>query len=221
MNRVTAAGNLIISGAYLYKIAMHMIHPGMDTDYTRMLMFVFLATIPLSFMMAMIGGSDRLSALPSLVRQASARGPLSALMLAGFGFITVLMPVGMLLAVWSGMGLQIGLLFALYFIPVMLRLAFAPARDVVLAAVTRGVTLFASFGAGFVIVLFLDSFTSGTEIYEQHLQVIWPGYGDAAVLFFSVCAFTMFIQALEFRHALSALFSGPASGDSEGLKPQP
>ena len=98
-----------------------------------------------------------------------------------------------------------GLMFALYFVPVIARLALAPARVSVQTAVVQGVLLFASFFAGMGAVYVLDLLGYGTVAYAEHLQVIWPGYGSAAVMFFSVCVFTLLNQTAEFGYAVTGL----------------
>jgi hypothetical protein len=205
MNKPFAIVNLCITGFYIFTIVMHMIRPGENTGYTRMLMFVCLATIPLAFMMAIVGGRDRLPLLAAQAKEMAGGGLSSVLILAGFIVLLIIMPLGMLLGIWYGMGLRFGLLFILYFIPVLLRLALEPAKASVQTAVTQGVMLFASFFIGIVITLVLERYTSVVGMYERHLQVVWPGYGDAAKMFFSVCVFSLLNQVVEFRHALLIL----------------
>jgi hypothetical protein len=204
MNKTLAAANLCITGLYLYTIMAHAIRPG-DTGYTRMLMFVCLAAIPLAFMMAMVGGRDRLPLLAAQARKMAAGGLSSVLLLAGVTMILIIMPMGMLVGVWYGMGLRFGALFMLYFVPVLLRLALAPAKASIQTAVTLGVLLFASFFIGIGITSVLERFTDVVGMYDRHLQVVWPGYGDAAIMFFSVCVFSLLNQVVEFRHALLIL----------------
>jgi hypothetical protein len=132
-------------------------------------------------------------------------GPLGILLLLGLGLLLLLLPLGMLVGVWFGLGLRFGSLFILYFVPVLLRLALAPAKVSVETAVAQGILLFSSFFIGIGIVWVLTRFWSGTETYEQHLQIIWPGYSDAAKMFFSVCIFSLANQVIEFRQALFAL----------------
>ena len=169
-----------------------------------MLMFVCLATIPLGFMMAMVGGRDRLTLFAARAKEMVRGGPASVLLLIGLVVLLLLMPAGMLVAIWLGMGLRMGLMFALYFAPVIARLVLAPARVSVQTAVVQGVLLFASLFAGMGIVLSLSGSDTG-EKYTLHLQVIWPGYGSAAVMFFSVCVFTLLGQAIEFGYAARGL----------------
>ncbi len=205
MHRAVAGTGLLISGYYLVTIVAHMLRPGANTGYTRMLMFVCLATIPLGFMMAMVGGRDRLPLLAAQARKMVRSGPASVLLLIGLAVLLLLMPAGMLVAIWLGMGLRVGLMFALYFAPVIARLVLAPARVSVQTAVVQGVLLFASLFAGMGIVFILERLGYGVENYTLHLQVIWPGYGSAAVMFFSVCVFTLLGQAIEFGYAVRGL----------------
>ncbi len=205
MNKPFAIVNLCTTGFYIYTIAAHMVRPGVNTGYTRMLMFVCLATIPLAFMMAVVGGRDRLPLLAAQAKEMARGGLSSVLILAGFTLLLIIMPMGMLLGIWYGMGMIFGLLFILYFIPVLLRLALAPAKASVQTAVTQAVMLFVSFFIGIGITLVLERTTAVVGTYERHLQVVWPGYGDAATMFFSVCVFSLLNQVVEFRHSLLIL----------------
>lgn len=207
MNRAAAIVNLAVSGYYLYNLFSHTVHPGDNTGYTRMLMFACIATIPLVFLLVMVGGNER---WPALIAQARglARGGLGSwLLLAGLAVLLILMPLGMLVGVWFGMGLRFGSLFILFFVPLLLRLALAPAQEAIAAAITRTLLYFAAFFIGIGIVFFLERFGPGTEPHARHLQAIWPGYGDAAKMFFAVCVFALLNQLLEFRHALLALLA--------------
>jgi hypothetical protein len=206
MNKVVAVTNLGITGFYLYAIVLHMIRPGVNTGYTRMLMFVCLATIPIAFMMAIIGGRDRWPLFVAQAKVMAAGGLSSVLLVAGLVVLLLVMPLGMLLGAWYGMGLRFGLLFLLYFTPVLLRLALAPVKASVHTAVTQAVMLFASFLIGIGIVLILQRFASGVDMYQRHLQVVWPGYGDAAKVFFAVCAFSLLNQLAEFYRAFLSLW---------------
>lgn len=205
MRRMAAGASLLISGYYLVTIVTHLVLPGDDTVYTRMLMFVCLATIPIGFMMAMIGGRDRLPLLAAKAKEMARGGPASVLLLAGLVLLLLVMPVGMLAGIWLGMGLRVGLMFALYFAPVIARLALAHARVSVRTAVVQGVLYFASFFTGIGIVFILDLLGYGSGSYAEHLQVIWPGYGSAAEMFFSVCVFTLLNQVIEFGYAARGL----------------
>jgi hypothetical protein len=89
MNKVVAVTNLGITGFYLYAIVLHMIRPGVNTGYTRMLMFVCLATIPIAFMMAIIGGRNRWPLFVAQAKVMAAGGLSSVLLVAGTGRVIV------------------------------------------------------------------------------------------------------------------------------------
>lgn len=87
MNRIAAIVNLAVSGYYLYSLLSHAIHPGDNTGFTRMLMFACIATIPLVFMLVMVGGSERWPALLAQARELARGGLGSWLMLAGLAVL--------------------------------------------------------------------------------------------------------------------------------------
>ena len=202
MNKLVAALNLGISGYFIVNIVMHMIRPGDNTGYTRMLMFACLATIPLAFMMILVGGRDRWPMLLAEFKALAAGGPISWLLLMGLILLLILLPLALLVGTWYGMGLRFGSMFILYLTPVFLRLAIAPVSDAIKTGLVLILILFASFFIGLGIVWFFKRFLSGIEIYQRHLQVIWPDYRDAAKMFFSVCVFALLNQLIEFFHAL-------------------
>jgi hypothetical protein len=160
------------------------------------------------FMLAMVGGKDRWIYLLAQARELAHSGPLAIMLLAGLAVLLVLMPLGMLVGIWFGMGFKFGSLFVLFFVPVITRLAFGTAQASIITAIVQGLTFFASFFIGIGIVAVLERFFSGAGTYERHLQLVWPGYGEAAKMFFSVCIFAFINQAMEFRHALMALLRG-------------
>jgi hypothetical protein len=51
-----------------------MIRPGVDVGYTRMLMFVGLATIPMVFIMGVTGGRDRWPFLLDIAKEVVGNG---------------------------------------------------------------------------------------------------------------------------------------------------
>jgi hypothetical protein len=205
MSPIAAAANLAIAGFYCVGTFWHMLRPGEDIGFTRMLMFAWLATIPLGFMLVMVGGRDRWHALAGYARELAAQGPAGLLVLACMCVLLVALPLGLLAAVWYGMGLKFGLLFLIYFTPLLVRMFTVSARESVLAGVTQGVLLFASCFAGMGIVWLLARAPGGAEVYHEHVQKIWPGYRDAATVFFSVCVFALINQVIEAKHALTAL----------------
>ncbi len=203
MKYVTAALSLCVTGFYVYGSFAHMINPGDNIGYTRMLMFACLATIPLAFIMVFVVG--RWPLLIDLAKNLAKGGPSSVLLLIGLAVLIVLMPLGMLLALWSGMGLRFGLLFILYFVPLAQRLATAPAEIAVKTAIMDIVLYFLAFFVGIGLVYVVDLLHFRMGVYERHLQLIWPGYEDAAKMFFGVCVFAILNQLIEFRYALLVL----------------
>lgn len=203
MNKAVAVVSLCITGGYLYSILAHMIRPGESTGYTRMLMFACLATIPLAFLMAILGARDLRPFIASIAGEEAGSGPLSIPIPVGLVVVLVVMSLGMLLAIWSGVGLRFGLLFIVFFVPLILRLVTSPARASIETAIIQVVLLFAGLFIGVGIVFFLG--VSASETYQRHLQVIWPGYEDAAKVFFGVCVFAFLNQILEFSRAIIVL----------------
>ncbi len=163
MSRVEAAANLCITGYYLFHIIHHIFRPGTNIGYTRMLMFACLATIPMVFMLMMVGGKDRWPDLLAHARELAHGGPMAVMLLAGLGILLVGMPIGMLVGVWYGMGLRFGALFILYFAPMIMRLAFNTTQASVLTAIVQGVTFFASFFMAVGIVMIVEKLPSGLQ----------------------------------------------------------
>ena len=205
MNRIIAAVNFCISGYFIVNIIRHMIRPGMNSEYTRMLMFACLATIPLVFLLMMVAGKERWLFLLDRGREMAGGGPLMVLLLVGLVILLVLMPLGMLVGIWYGMGFQFGTLFILYFVPIISRLIFNTTQESILGAVTQGVLFFASFLIGISIVAILSRFGPGAQLYETHLQLVWPDYRDAAKMFFSVCVFALINQMIAVYYEAKSL----------------
>ena len=196
MSRIIAAVNFCISGYFIVTIIRHMIRPGMNSEYTRMLMFACLATIPLVFMLMMVAGRERWLFLLDRGREMAGGGPLMVLLLVGLVIVLVLMPLGMLAGIWYGMGFEFGTMFILYFVPIISRLIFNTPQESILSAITQGLLFFASFLIGISIVAILERAGSGAQVYETHLQLVWPDYRDAAKMFFSVCVFALINQLI-------------------------
>ncbi|HEY3276347.1 MAG TPA: hypothetical protein VGJ94_06980 [Syntrophorhabdaceae bacterium] len=207
MNRIMAVVSLCISGYYACNVLRHMISPGMNVGYTRMLLFACLATIPLVFLLLMVGGKDRLLFFFTHRREMIGGGPAAILLLAGLVLVLIFLPVGMLVGIWFGMGFHFGSLFLLYFVPLIIRLIFGSTKDSILAAIIQGLTFFFSFFLGICLVAILERYFWGADTYGEHFQLLWPGYRDAAKVFFSVSIFALLNQLMEFRHALVSLFA--------------
>lgn len=205
MNRIIAAVNFCISGYFIVNIIRHMIRPGMNSEYTRMLMFACLATIPLVFMLMMVGGKERWLFLLDRGREMAGGGPLMVLFLAGLVILLVLMPLGMLAGVWYGMGFEFGTMFILYFVPIISRLIFNTTQQSIVSAITQGLLFFASFLIGISIVAILERAGSGAQLYDAHLQLVWPDYRDAAKMFFSVCVFALINQMIAVYYEVQSM----------------
>ena len=206
LQRIVSLVNLAITGFYIYSLIMHVIRPEGNIGYTRMLMFACLATIPVGFMMAMVGGQDRLPVLFRGLKELGQAGPAEMAVVVGVIFILVVMPLGMLVGVWFGMGLKFGTLFLIFFVPLLLRLTLTSAKSSTDLAVYQALLYFGAFFAAIALVRLLGVVRIDLIPYEQNVQAIWPGYGDAAVMFFAVWLFAITQQVMEFRYALISLF---------------
>ncbi|MDP2854917.1 MAG: hypothetical protein Q8O28_11815 [Smithellaceae bacterium] len=205
MNRIIAAVNFCISGYFIVNIIKHMIRPGMNSEYTRMLMFACLATIPLVFMLMMVAGKERWLFLLESGKEMAGGGPLMVLLLVGLVILLILMPLGMLAGIWYGMGFQFGTMFILYFVPIISRLIFNTTQQSIVAAITQGLLFFAAFLIGISIVEILERFSSGAQLYDAHLQLVWPDYRDAAKMFFSVCVFALINQIIAVYYEVQSM----------------
>lgn len=103
------------------------------------------------------------------------------------------------------MGFQFGTMFILYFVPLISRLIFNTTQQSVVAAITQGLLFFASFLIGIAIVYILERFGSGAQIYDTHLQLVWPDYRDAAKMFFSVCVFALTNQLIAVYYEVQSI----------------
>jgi hypothetical protein len=127
------------------------------------------------------------------------------LLLVGLVILLILMPLGMLAGVWYGMGFQFGMMFILYFVPIISRLIFNSTQESILSAITQGLLFFASFLIGISIVAILERAGSGAQLYETHLQLVWPDYRDAAKMFFSVCVFALTNQMIAVYYEVQSM----------------
>ncbi len=177
----------------------------MNSEYTRMLMFACLATIPLVFLLMMVAGKERWLFLLDRGREMAGGGPLMVLLLVGLVIVLVLMPLGMLAGIWYGMGFEFGTMFILYFIPITSRLIFNTTQQSILSAITQGLLFFASFLIGISMVEILERAGSGAQLYETHLQLVWPDYRDAAKMFFSVCIFALINQLIAVYYEVQSM----------------
>ncbi len=192
---------LAISGFYIYSIIRHMLRPGNNTGYTRMLMFACLATLPLVFLMGMIAGRAELIFEFDLPGEWSDFGFQEWYLLIGM-FLLLLLPFALLTGLCFMLELRGGLMFILFLIPALSRLALITPEGAILSGVSQVFLFLASIVIGALIVMALERYASGSATYEKHVQKILPGYGTAANMFFGVCVFALANQVIEFCFAL-------------------
>ncbi len=207
MKRIASAAALLISGYFIFNIVKHMIMPGDNIGYTRMLMFACLGTIPISFMMMIVGGPDSWPVLSGHARDAAGdSGPLYVLALAGLIAVTVVLPIVLLAAAWYMMGLRVGFLFILFFAPVVMRLLTAPAKECIVSGVIQILLFFAAMLIGVGIVAFLEKHSSAGE-YAKQVQGVWEGYdyASSARMFFAAAVFALSNQLIEFVYAAAGV----------------
>ena len=206
MQRAVSLVNLMITGSYIIFLILYVFRPAQNAGSTRMLMFAFLANIPVVFMLAMIGGCDRWPVLYEGLKTVGQTGASGIAVVIGVIFLLVVMPAGMLVGIWYGLGLKFGTMFLLFFVPLILRLTLTPAGSSVRMAVYQALLCFGSFFAGFVLVRLLSAMRVELEPYIRNVQTVWPDYGDAAILFFATWVFAILHQIMEFKYALTELF---------------
>jgi hypothetical protein len=205
--RIVTLLNLAVTGYYVYSLVHHVMRPGQSPGYTRMLMFACIATIPMVFMMAMIGGQDRWPALLHGLKELAQTSTAAFILVVGLVFLLIVMPLGMLVGVWFGMGLKFGAMFILFFLPLLLRLALTSAKSSTNSAVHRAILLFGALFASIAVVRLLSVVRIDLKPYEQSVRAVWPDYGDAAVMFFAVWLFAIIHHLMEFRYGVMSLFS--------------
>lgn len=201
MERAGAVLNLCISSYFMYRITRHMLKPGENIGYTRMLMFACIATIPLSFFMLMVAGRDEIFREFGVPASFTDYATYDWLLFAGI-VLLYLLPVVLLGGLFFMMELRSAILLFLFLVPILSRLAFAPARDSGIAAFVQIVLFLGSIVAGALIAGAFDKWGPGTKAQEENLLKIWPGYRTAANMFFAVCVFPLANQLIEFVHAL-------------------
>jgi len=208
MNRIVAALNLCISGYFIVTIARHMVSPGDNAGYTRMLLFACLGTICVSFMLMAIGGPDRWPSLAKTAEEAvGGAGPLYYLALAGFVAVGVALPLALLGALAFMLGLRNGFFMVLFFVPVMVRLVTATSQECIKHGVFQALLFFAAMLIGVAVVALLEKYGSGVRVYIDHFHRIWPDYDDmsSARMFFSAGTFAIANQLIEFVYAILKL----------------
>jgi hypothetical protein len=96
-------------------------------------------------------------------------------------------------------------MFILYFVPIISRLIFNTTQQSIVSAITQGLLFFVSFLIGISIVAIMERFGSGAQLYDAHLQLVWPDYRDAAKMFFSVCVFALINQMIAVYYEVQSM----------------
>ncbi|HOT46312.1 MAG TPA: hypothetical protein PLM53_16230 [Spirochaetota bacterium] len=194
MNRILTALNLCISGYFIVAIIRHMVSPGENSEYTRMLLFACLGTICVSYMLMVIGGPDR---WPSIARVANdavgGTGPLYCLTLAGLVSVGAVLPLVLLGALGFMLGLRLGLFMVLFFVPILVRLATATSQECIIHGVFQALLFFAAMLLGVGIVAPLEKYGSGVQAFIRHFHRIWPDHDamSSARMFFAAAVFAL------------------------------
>lgn len=204
MDRASAIVNLGITVYFIYTITRHMIRPGTNVAFTRMLMFSGLGIIPITFLMLMVAGRVEIIREFGLPGAWSDFGFLDWLLAFGMSLLALL-PLALLAGLWFMMGFRMGFYFFLFLVPVGSRLVFMPNRDLAISALVQILLFFACIFITMGIVHVVNRYFGGTGAYEKHIHKIWPGYGTAANMFFWVCTFAVSTQLIEFIRALATL----------------
>ena len=124
---IEAAVTLAVAGYFMFTITRHIVRPADNAEYTRMLMFVGMATIPLVFLVGFAGGRDRWPRLIEYAVEIAGENVWTPLAVAGLGAVVIVLPLAIFAAVWIMMGMRSGMIFTLYFVPLFLRMAFETA----------------------------------------------------------------------------------------------
>ncbi len=204
LNKTVALLTLLISGFYLYSLVLHILHPEDNFGYTRMLMFVWVATLMLVPMLGLIG----FYTWPGLVQMTQGlltKGASGWAQAAGIWFLLTVLPLGTMVIVWFCMDLKFGSLFLLFFVPLVMRLLFSDSQAFKVAALTQAVLFFGSIFAALAILRLLAHFQIDSGAYARSVLAVRPDWSDAAMLFFSVTLLALGNQVIEFTHALLAL----------------
>jgi hypothetical protein len=213
LQRLMALANLGIAGFYSYSVIQHLLRPGDNTGYTRMLLFACFASIPMIFMMVMVGGHDRWPALLQLVKVVQGQGAIGWFALVGIIFVVVLMPLGFLLMLWHSLGLKFGGLFLLYFLPFFIRLFFSSAKESTQLALQQILLYFGAFFAAMAVMAVLQGMNVDTLAFQDNMHAVWPKTRSSTldsnntdgIYFFGICLFALANQVIEFWRAARSL----------------
>lgn len=204
--------NLGISVYFTCNIARHIVRPGGNIGYTRMLVFAYLSTIPFVFLLGFAGGRDRWPYLLDIAREIAGTGWHAPLVIAGLGAVTILLPLGIFVAVFVVMEFRSAFLFVLFFIPVLMRLVLSTKQECVMSAVLLAMLFLFMGPIGFVAVLLLKRHgkTALTRQYGRHVRKIWLDQNEdtSPNMFMAACLFALSAQLVEIIRITRALVVG-------------
>jgi hypothetical protein len=180
-----------------------------NAEYTRMLMFTGLATIPLVFLVGFAGGRDRWPHLIEYAGEIAGENVWTPLAVAGLGAVVVVLPLAIFAAVWIMMGMRSGMIFSLYFVPLLLRMAFETADSCIKHSMLQVGLFFIAVFIAMGVVAVLRRFNVGMEPYVQQVRAVWQDYNSESSInmFFWVCSFALLNQLAEFIRALLTLLT--------------
>lgn len=167
--------NLAISVYFTCNIARHIVRPGGNIGYTRMLLFAYLSTIPFVFLLGFAGGRDRWPHLLDIAWDIAGPGWYAPLVVAGLGAVTILLPLGIFVAVFVVMEFRSAFLFVLFFIPVLMRLILSTRRECVMSAVLLTMLFLFMGPVGYAVVTQMKKRgkTALAHQYGRHMRKIW------------------------------------------------
>lgn len=207
MKRIEAVVALAVAVYFVVGIVRHMMRPGGNAEYTRVLMFAGLATIPFVFLVGFTGGHDRWPHLIEYAREIAGENVWSPLAVVGLGAVVIVLPLAIFAAVWIMMGMRSGLVFTLYFVPMFMRMAFETADSCIKHSVLQVGLFFIAVFVTMGVVAVLRRNEVSMEPYVQQVHAVWPDYDSESSInmFFWVCTFAFINQLIESGRAIFAL----------------
>ncbi len=196
MNGITTLLNGGISVYFIYKIARHMMKPTEAYEYTKMLLFAGLGTIPIVFFTMMFAGKTELFNAFGLPPDMSGYELLHWWIFAGV-LLLYLLPVVLFFGLWYFAGLRMRFSFFIFLFPILSRLILVSNEGLMITAGTQIFLFFISIFITMGIVQLMNTYFGGTQEQESHFLHIWPGYGTAVNMFFWICTYAIGTQFVE------------------------
>lgn len=204
--------NLGISVYFACNIVRHIVRPGASIGYTRMLLFAYLSTIPFIFLLGFAGGRDRWPHLLDIARDIAGPGWYAPLVVTGLGAVTILLPLGIFVAVFVVMEFRSAFLFVLFFIPVLMRLILSTRQECVMSAVLLAMLFLFMGPVGYAAVVQMKrrGKTALVQEYGRHMRKIWLDQNEETSpnMFMSAGLFALSAQAIEIIRAVRDLVAG-------------